>query len=688
MRSFLKKTLFFLVITVSILFGGNSEVTKEAYADAACGPGWICADSFTYLQVGGCAMNFGYCVNINVSSNTVPCSSGGGSCTASTPGRAGCTLNVETTCNCSDEVTKTCTHYTDCGDDGTTIDYKCSISRNTCSAAEVGQSCDPGDPYSSDICTAETIYLDCICGEESTCAFDTSGDTAQCCQSCNSSCVGKCGLTNDCGDPCPPCGTQVCGDGACTGTETCSNCALDCGDCCGQNGCTDPGEDCNTCALDCGACPPTPPPSSPPPSECGNGTCQTGIGENCETCATDCGPCTCGDGLCSPVAGENCYTCPTDCGSCCGNGACEAGYGENCYTCSTDCGGCCGNGICEPSYGETVITCPVDCDECGNGICDGFEACDICIADCGVCSTDNQAWWQATGGSVYAGQQAGYAIYSNVSSDSLCISPDCIASLITAGWSPTDLTYEDTNTAGIPITGGGGIEANTYHTQYPDNPYATASQNSLKENYTYFVKKYGMNVSSTAYTGNLADATKPDALDINNNQKPYLTTGSMTIQQLWDVPAGETIIIFVNGDLTMADPSSIGQLINVETGAFLAFIVSGDITIEDTVGNAIVVGNPELDDRTANIEGVFIADGQINIQSRVPSTATSDLRFIAEGTLVGWSGFNLERNFFDGTSGEEENGLRPTELFIYRPDLLENIPQAMKQPHYIWQETN
>jgi hypothetical protein len=44
---------------------------------------------------------------------------------------------------------------------------------------------------------------------------------------------------------------------------------------------------------------------------------------------------------------------------------------------------------------------------------------------------------------------------------------------------------------------------------------------------------------------------------------------------------------------------------------------------------------------------------------------------------------NLERDL-----GEVNNGSIPAEQFIYRPDFVRNLPDAMTLPHTIWQERN
>ena len=184
---------------------------------------------------------------------------------------------------------------------------------------------------------------------------------------------------------------------------------------------------------------------------------------------------------------------------------------------------------------------------------------------------------------------------------------------------------------------------------------------------------------SDDFTGTASDARKPSHPPING--RAYFHAGDMTIQNPWTIQAGEQFVIFVDGDLTLRDPGSAGQLIQVEPGGFLAFIVSGDITVATNVGNS------DLDTTTANIEGVFIADGVLTVQSQ-GEVAGGDDRFVGAGTFVGWGGVQLQRDFSDGATRRAENNARPVELFVYRPDFVLNAPARMKTPRYIWQETN
>jgi len=128
------------------------------------------------------------------------------------------------------------------------------------------------------------------------------------------------------------------------------------------------------------------------------------------------------------------------------------------------------------------------------------------------------------------------------------------------------------------------------------------------------------------------------------------------------------LIIFIDGNLT------ISESISVDPGGFLAFIVTGNITISPNVGQA------DAASLEAAVEGIFIADGQIIIQSDGDNDIP-DKKFVGEGSFIGWSGVSLGRDY-EGNL----NNQNPVELFRFRPDFVINAPEAMKSSHYVWQE--
>lgn len=300
-------------------------------------------------------------------------------------------------------------------------------------------------------------------------------------------------------------------------------------------------------------------------------------------------------------------------------------------------------------------------------------------------------WFQTLGGHIFAAQDwPSLAINDPIPVSTCEEDPACKSVMIAR-----DLD-DNSKSAGFVITGGGLVDSSdedgeqaNYLIERPDNPARVLGSNLEKvtENYSFFANKLNINNAAIEYEDNPNNASKPKGLNLENEQA-YLINGDMTIKKQWLVPAGETIVIFVDGNLYVEDPTdSIGRVIGVEEGGFLAFIVSGDISFGKRVGNDIVIGNPAADDLTPNVEGIFVADGSIDVENWEEISGGDD-KFIGAGIFVGWGGVNLNRDFSDASIRKAENNIRPAELFIYRPDLVVNAPESMAEPRLLWQESN
>jgi len=99
-----------------------------------------------------------------------------------------------------------------------------------------------------------------------------------------------------------------------------------------------------------------------------------------------------------------------------------------------------------------------------------------------------------------------------------------------------------------------------------------------------------------------------------------------------------------------------------------------------------------------SVEGVFISDNSIIIDNvindRQPDddSCRVDKRFLGQGTFVAWSSVQLLRDFNNRDSkcntdiyGVYNNRV-PTETFIYRPDLVRNLPAWMRRSAVYYQE--
>ena len=130
---------------------------------------------------------------------------------------------------------------------------------------------------------------------------------------------------------------------------------------------------------------------------------------------------------------------------------------------------------------------------------------------------------------------------------------------------------------------------------------------------------------------------------------------------------------------------------------------AGDINATITGGNTYATAGQNS--AAGVTEGIFIADGDLEIFGSFRSddaamgidcstedTLRTDRRYIHQGSMIAWGQAYLERDFSnrerlcqDNTFGVYNNRV-PTETFIYRPDLVKNIPDWMRMSSVFQQE--
>jgi hypothetical protein len=272
------------------------------------------------------------------------------------------------------------------------------------------------------------------------------------------------------------------------------------------------------------------------------------------------------------------------------------------------------------------------------------------------------AWWQTSNGLLYAGNSSGNALVSKI--PATCSGASC---------TPAVSTNDSANTAnsfGYAVTGGGAIDTTddvSTSLSYL-NPNGTSEHFSggnisgAHENYAYFSQLYSMGQNPTVdFTG-----TKPTT---PTNGRAFYGSGNIDINTPWLIGSNEKMIIFVDGSVT------IHSQITVTPGGFLAIISTGNITFANDLGSS------DPTSTTAVVAGVFISDQQIVIEG---GRSGGDLKFIGEGSFIGWNGFNFGRTY----ASVNTNNTSPTEYFRFRPDFMVNVPERMTRPIYVWQETN
>lgn len=271
-------------------------------------------------------------------------------------------------------------------------------------------------------------------------------------------------------------------------------------------------------------------------------------------------------------------------------------------------------------------------------------------------------WWQSWNGLIYAGTTSGNAVVSQIPES--CTGAGCL------GYLSLRNATDASSSSGFVITGGGDIDSDPDNVLRYTKLREEAEQGHVvgsvysgpRENYQYFYNLYSMGSSPTTDF----DGSEPTLAP--SNGRAYYAAGNVTISTPWDVEAGQNMVIFVNGNL------DISNTIHVAEGGFLSFIVNGNVTVANTVGNST------FSDNTPNVEGVYIAD-RIIIQG---GASGGDLKFVGAGTFVGWTSVTLGRTYDDPFT----NDTYPSEVFIFRPDFVQNVPARMTRPIYSWQETN
>jgi len=189
-----------------------------------------------------------------------------------------------------------------------------------------------------------------------------------------------------------------------------------------------------------------------------------------------------------------------------------------------------------------------------------------------------------------------------------------------------------------------------------------------RQDFDYFLRLYEFPLNPVSDFMSEEVGSKPTSLPVNGVNAYFQGEGrNLIIDNSWGVGAGEELVVFVEGDLVIRGA---GTRVQVAEDGFLAFIVEGDIIIEPEVG----VTESETE---GVVEGVYVANGSLNVES----AGGNDLRFVGEGSFVGWGGVFLKRDF-----GDNRNNTGPVEIVKFRPDLVINAPEEMMRSKVLWQE--
>lgn len=316
----------------------------------------------------------------------------------------------------------------------------------------------------------------------------------------------------------------------------------------------------------------------------------------------------------------------------------------------------------------------------------------------------NNSWFQVFGSNLFS--QTG--INSAVPYDTCAADADCQAALSVPKIGSTNVLSSGFSIANSSSSDSikSSIFSSFYHSYLNlasrisnVNSYAT-STNIAPVSYDYF---YKLAENSMQQIGNgedleplLSDWTGSawwSSTDINYVR----VNGNVSIDETqgFNLSSSQKLVVFVDGNLTLddSDVNDINRKItSVANGGFLAFFASGNILITPKVGyelNPSIPTVPSVTNANSNLEGVFVANGSLTLQSKSAiGEVPPDKKFIGAGTFVGWTAVNLNRTFDDGVFGAILNNNQAIENFFYRPDLLANWPTKLKASVSNWREVD
>jgi hypothetical protein len=302
-------------------------------------------------------------------------------------------------------------------------------------------------------------------------------------------------------------------------------------------------------------------------------------------------------------------------------------------------------------------------------------------------------WWQASGGNIFSTNALSIATPIDTCS---VASPTCEQYLVTKELFSPYLRTATRNSisAGIPlargtISGSGGSAGYLTDRTAAATKAISLGSPALTENYAYFAyladpTTLGKSLMTSPYIptairqmSDLSGATDHNGTTIYYAPQGLYLNPTETIA----ITGNKKVIIYVTGDLQVLGsslPASNYQVSTVAQGSNLIFIVSGNIIVDKSVGS------PTFTSTTPNLEGIFITNGTITVQGTTDAVANPERKFVGAGSFIGHQNVSLNRNF--NSTDLDANKTAPTELFIFRPDLVANWPELLKTASLSWQE--
>jgi hypothetical protein len=258
-----------------------------------------------------------------------------------------------------------------------------------------------------------------------------------------------------------------------------------------------------------------------------------------------------------------------------------------------------------------------------------------------------EGWFQAQGGEVHADSGSGGETVKSQIPDTCTVPNGCTPYL----------SLPDTNTlqsgtvsraSGTRDVGSGSVSSEGWSAQ-------AGSYEGVQADYAF----WRQHLSDQFTTQNTKEITSDPG---NGFWLATNSGGTLTISSNWNVASGEQLVLLYDGDVQINANQTVAD------GGSLMIVASGTISFAATVTRA---------------DGVYIAS--------TISTGTTgnhnDVAFLGQGAFIGWSSVSLERDL-GGTGGTlgQGNRLEPGEKFVYRPDIVFNLPTQTKKPFYTWRE--
>ena len=251
-----------------------------------------------------------------------------------------------------------------------------------------------------------------------------------------------------------------------------------------------------------------------------------------------------------------------------------------------------------------------------------------------------ESWWQAEGAGIYAGGIGGVRSILPSSSLRLILAP--------VG-----------GTEGLLMTNSGTVDIGDVGSVSDSGWRAVSRYRGKKMDYNYFAANMGVvRGQDSDWQSDTLELQADDGRDFWY-MDPVGSTATIGTGSPWNVAGGDSYVIFVNGNL------DINSDIVVAPGSFLALIVKGDVTVDPAV---------------ANLEGLYVIDGSFVTETVYVEGVVDDIQLTTGGTIVAWGSLSLSRSLGTG------NITGPAEKFVYRSDLLTNMPDKMKTFVMQWNE--